>query len=90
MAINVDHLREGLTSYQESLQKHQAKLEADFGQLHERFVRLAQSYDGEAANAFKHSWIATEEWFEGYVSETKQLSALLQERIDSLSKEKLG
>ena len=88
MATNVDSLRNGLNDYVASLTAHNQILNEDFKNLSENFVAVNQSYEGQAAEAFKNSWLATAQWFTEYINETTLLIQFLQERISWLEQEK--
>ena len=84
MGTNVDHLREGLNQYNDSLKKHLNLLQSDFDMLMNYYYQLSYEYEGRAAEQFKISWERTSTWFESYIENSQQLSTMLQERIDKL------
>ena len=90
MATNIDLLRNGLIDYASSLAAHNKVLTEDFKNLSENFVAVNQSYEGQAAETFKNSWLATAQWFTEYINETSMLIQFLEERILWLEQEKLS
>ena len=88
MATNVDLLRNGLIDYVASLTAHNQILNEDFKNLAQNFAAVNQSYESQAAEAFKNSWVATAQWFTEYINETALLIQFLQERISWLEQEK--
>lgn len=84
MGINVDKLKEGLTDYNSSLERHLLLLKVDFDNLNEFYSQLAAEYEGTAAEQFKTMWEQTEAWFESYMELSGQLSATLDDRIENL------
>lgn len=87
MALDVEKLGQGLDDYHASLEKHLGELAADFNVLQEFFHRLASNYGGSTAEQFKIAWGRTAEWFDGYMTEGRELSQFLEERINALKEQ---
>jgi hypothetical protein len=90
MATNIDLLRNGLNDYMASLAAHNQILNEDFKNLSGIFFAVNQSYEGQAAEIFKNSWLVTAQWFTEYINETTVLIQFLQERISWLEQEKIS
>lgn len=88
MATNIDLLREGLKDYINSLSIHNKTLNEDFRELATHFAALQQTYEGQAAEAFKTSWTTTALWFGQYIDQTVMLIHFLEERVAWLEQEK--
>jgi uncharacterized protein YukE len=88
MATNVDLLREGLKDYIKSLNAHNNTLNADFQELAVNFAAMQLAYEGQAAETFKASWLATARWFDEYIEETVRLIHFLETRVTWLEQEK--
>lgn len=86
MGINVDQLKSGLQDYNQSLDSHINRLREDFESLMDGYYSLKQEYEGQAAEEFKYSWERTASWFEEYIDNAINLSQMLEDRIESLSK----
>ncbi|RKD98744.1 hypothetical protein [Marinifilum flexuosum] len=84
MAVNVDHLKEGLREYNLSLNNHLEQLQSDFDSLMGHYAHFKQEYEGQAAEEFKTVWEQTAIWFDDYIKSAKNLASTLEERVDSL------
>ena len=81
---NVDKLREGLTNYLEALRQHLAAVQDQSEETEASFQQLMNVQEGAAAETYQSKWQPASAWVQDYVSETTQLAALLEERIQEL------
>ncbi|KAA2239217.1 hypothetical protein F0L74_23715 [Chitinophaga agrisoli] len=88
MAGNVDLLTNGLKDYINCLHTHNSSLQEDFRELSALFAALQPAYEGQAAETFKASWMATARWFEEYIDQTVLLGSFLEERVSWLEQDK--
>lgn len=83
-SVNTTQLLQGLDTYQQSLERHLARLTEEFDHLNKRWQALSAVYQGAAADDFRTHWIRTSVGFEEYSHTTARINILLQERIDAL------
>jgi len=77
-------LLQGLESYRQSLDRHLKKLDAEFRVLEQRWSALNAVYTGDAADEFRKYWTVTIARFQEYITRTKRISEMLDERIEDL------
>jgi len=83
---NVDTrlLLQGLEDYRKALDRHLKKLDTEFHVLEQRWVALNAVYTGDAADEFRKYWMVTIARFNEYITRTRRISEMLDERIEAL------
>lgn len=82
--VDTRRLLRGLEDYRKSLERHVNKTNAEFQQLENRWRALNAVYTGDAADEFRRYWLGTTSRFKEYLTRSKKIAALLDERIESL------
>ena len=84
MALNVDKLKSGLEDYRRQLEIQRTQLRDSYEEVGHLFDALFAAYAGESAESFRQRWVHTSEWFETYLAGTRELDAVLEDKIDHL------
>lgn len=74
----------GLEEYRRVLGQHLSKLTAEYQQLDNSWRQFSVVYEGNAADQFREGWIRTSQRFQEYIEQAQKISAVLDERIESL------
>lgn len=77
-------LHNGLANYHQALETHLQELTSEYQKMEKTWYRFSAIYDGDAANQFKTNWMRTVSTFQEYITQTEQISRLLEERITAL------
>lgn len=77
-------LLRGLEDYSKSLKRHINKTNTEFRELEQRWHALNAVYTGDAADEFRRYWLGTTSRFNEYLTRSKKIAAMLDERIESL------
>lgn len=79
-------LLHGLEEYQKQLRQHVTQLQQEYQHLEGRWHAFRDVYAGDAADQFKPGWEQTAQGFREYLLQTKQITSILETRIESLRK----
>jgi len=77
-------LLSGLEEYHRVLGQHVSELMGEFQGLSGRWQQFSAVYDGNAADQFREGWTRTSQRFDEYIEQTRQISAMLGDRIEDL------
>lgn len=77
-------LYNGLTNYHDALEMHVKNLASEYQEVENMWHRFSAVYEGDAADQFRANWMRTVSTFQEYITQTEQISRLLEERITAL------
>jgi ketosteroid isomerase-like protein len=79
-------LLNGLIEYRDSLERHLARLLADFTEMEQRSMTCMRVYEGGDADEFWAHWRRTTDDFREYQIRTMAILPMLNERIQALER----
>lgn len=74
----------GLEDYHRELTSHLRTVQDEFNAVRNVGEQFITEYEGDAAEQFKAGWARTKQKFDTYTTDTDRISAMLDERIESL------
>lgn len=77
-------LLSGLEEYRRVLERHLTQVTAEYQQLDNNWQQFNAVSEGDYADQFRAGWFRTSQRFHEYISQTRKISAVLDERIEQL------
>lgn len=75
----------GLQAFSTSFRRHAQQIGEDYHHLHQSFLRLSFTFQGDAADEFYARWTRTSEVFREFIDKSDKMNQLLLESIQALT-----